>query len=194
PVAAGPPAAGRHYRRYRASLAITGAVPGGRYDVALAGKGLRLATLEVRGSVAPARRRKVGARFGPLTLAELGWRPERPRTGGTLAVDALWAAPPGRPVAPGPVVFVHLLGPPRGDGGSVWAGRDQRPSGGPWSSASSGLFDRHLLDIDATAPPGLYTLEVGLYDPATGDRWQVAGPGADAASKRVVAGEVEIVP
>ena len=49
----------------------------------------------------------------------------------------------------------------------------------------SGVFDRHVLDVDPAAPPGTYEVEVGLYFPETGARVAVTGKDADAESRRV---------
>jgi len=54
------------------------------------------------------------------------------------------------------------------------------------------VFDRHVLAIDPAAPPGIYTLEVGLYDPATMERYPVRGRDADEGERRVVIGRVEV--
>lgn len=91
--------------------------------------------------------------------------------GESLRVDLQWqalAAP-----AIDYVVFVHLLLPPD----AVWAQRDAMPQDGaqPTSSWAAGeLVDDHYhLEIPVEAPPGLYTVEIGLYNPDTGERLPV---------------------
>ena len=58
--------------------------------------------------------------------------------------------------------------------GPVWAQHDGPPVDGtyPTSTWEVGqlLRDRHTLVLDASTPPGLYELEVGLYAPDTGTR------------------------
>ncbi len=70
-------------------------------------------------------------------------------------------------------VFVHLLLPPD----QVWAQRDAMPQAGaaPTSRWRVGqrLVDIYQLKVAPGAPPGVYWIEIGLYDPATGDRLTV---------------------
>jgi hypothetical protein len=80
-------------------------------------------------------------------------------------------------------VFVHLIGPPNPDTGSpFWDQDDHRPRDGfastlSWQPGSLVRDPYHLLDDPAQhLPPGGYTLEIGLYDPANPDaRLPVAG-------------------
>jgi hypothetical protein len=71
------------------------------------------------------------------------------------------------------VVFVHLLLPPD----AVWAQRDAMPQTGaaPTSTWAAGqrVTDMVELVVPAEAPAGLYTVEIGLYDPDTGERLSV---------------------
>jgi hypothetical protein len=70
-------------------------------------------------------------------------------------------------------VFVHLLLPPD----AVWAQVDEAPLQGrqPTSSWQRGqiVHDQHALTIPSTAPPGIYRLEIGLYNAQTLDRLTV---------------------
>jgi hypothetical protein len=54
------------------------------------------------------------------------------------------------------------------------------------------VFDRHLLTIDPGAPSGVYQVEVGLYDPESGERYPVSGPGADLPNRRLLLAEVAV--
>jgi len=69
-------------------------------------------------------------------------------------------------------VFTHLLGPAKPDGTRVWAGRDARPGQGsvPTTAWTPGdvILDEYQLQLPPDAPPGEYSIEVGLYDPAAG--------------------------
>jgi hypothetical protein len=75
-------------------------------------------------------------------------------------------------------VFAHLVGPPKPDTDSpLWAQHDGVPAGGlrPTSSWQPGevIPDMHVLFIPADAPPGTYQLNVGMYNPETGQRLTV---------------------
>jgi hypothetical protein len=74
--------------------------------------------------------------------------------------------------------FAHLVD---GDG-QGWAGDDHQPYGGLYPTSAWGagemVRDSFTLTIPANAPPGLYDVQVGWYDPATGQRLPVGG--ADA--------------
>jgi hypothetical protein len=67
-------------------------------------------------------------------------------------------------------VFLHLLAPD----GSLLTQSDGEPAN--WTRPTTGwapgeiILDQRVLQIPADAPPGLYTLLAGLYDPLTSDR------------------------
>ena len=69
-------------------------------------------------------------------------------------------------------VFTHLLGPAKADGSTVWAGQDAQPGQGsvPTTTWAPGelILDEYQLQLPTDAPPGEYSIEVGLYDPAAG--------------------------
>lgn len=77
-------------------------------------------------------------------------------------------------------VFVHLVDA----GGRLLAQSDGVPAA--WRRPTTGwipaeyVADSHLLTLPEPLPPGPLTLRVGLYDPATGQRFQ--GEGADFVS------------
>jgi 4-amino-4-deoxy-L-arabinose transferase-like glycosyltransferase len=89
------------------------------------------------------------------------------RPGGTLNLTLYWQAL--GEMEKSYTVFTHLL-----DGASrIWAQHDGVPGGDkPTSGWVRGeiVIDRHTLLIKDDAPAGEYTLEVGMYDPATGIR------------------------
>ncbi len=137
---------------------------------------------------------------GPMVLHSGRIVPHRVRAGGAVVVDLCWTLP-GRAMSPAgsPLVFAHLLGPPHGPEGSLlWAGQDGPPSGGRWPWQEGGrpagavVFDRHLLRVPDSAPPGAYTVEIGVYEAQTGERWPVRGPGAKPATRAVILGEVAV--
>ncbi|MBP8975039.1 MAG: hypothetical protein KBH93_14325, partial [Anaerolineae bacterium] len=77
-------------------------------------------------------------------------------------------------------VFVHLTGAPNpATGSSLWDQDDHRPLDGfastlAWEPGTLYRDPYHLLSSpELRLAPGTYTLEVGLYDPQTGDRLPV---------------------
>ena len=67
-------------------------------------------------------------------------------------------------------VFAHLV-----DGaGAIHGYGDSEPGGGrlPTTSWLAGeyLTDSHQINVNSAAPPGAYRLQIGLYDPTTGQR------------------------
>ncbi len=204
---AGAPDAGAE--RLRGVVPVSERTPSGRGPLGLWLDEAALGSLTVRGTT-PGRGRPapVEAEVGSLRLAAALVTPGRVKPGEPVTVDLIWEPPrpQGPPTAdtppwaflpdPPPVVFAHLVGPPRPDTGeAVWAGQDGLPSSGAWGEQGAGrVFDRRILAVDPAAPPGTYTLEVGLYDPDTGERYPVSGPGADPANRRVILGTVEVTP
>jgi hypothetical protein len=89
-------------------------------------------------------------------------------------------------------VFVHLVDEEE----RVWAQHDGPPVGGsrPTSSWPLGeeITDHHGLALPPGIPSGTYSLAVGLYDPATGDRLPVATGQPAAPSDEVLLGPVLI--
>jgi len=126
------------------------------------------------------------AQFGEVARLE-GYRLTPPldpwQPGATVAVELFWT-PLARTESP-LKVFLHLLGPQAPDGSTIWAQDDQFPQEGRVSTQSWEpgvlLRDVYTLAIPPDAPPGEYTLAVGLYDPTTGARVPLAGGGSDSA-------------
>lgn len=186
--------------RARVGIPIGARFPRGDYAVWRLGERPRhLGRLHVRGT-APSLAEVVsleGADFGFTRLRRFAVERRSVRAGASLAVDLYWQADPASPwPEAAPVVFVHLVGPPRSGGGDpVWAGQDGPPSSGAWTRPpgwAGEVFDRHVLTLDPAAPPGEYTVEVGLYDPSTGERYPVSGADADPESRRVILGTVTV--
>ena len=86
-------------------------------------------------------------------------------------------------------VFVHVVGPDgviRGQWDSV-PGNGSLPTTG-WLKGEV-ITDEYLIPMDDDAPPWQYTILVGMYDPMTGERLRVAGPGnRDSIALGVVQG------
>lgn len=180
--------------RRRFTLAVGERLPSGRYAFvaedtdAPIGRPVQVAALLPQPGAWPDRWRPTDLRFddpsGEIRLTGISLTGPPPGPGATVAIDLRWELPAGRTRPDGPTVFVHLLGAARPDGGVVWASGDGLPLGDRWPEAAGSLLDRHLLAIDAGAPPGPYQVEVGLYDGASGQRRPVEGLGADAAARR----------
>jgi hypothetical protein len=87
------------------------------------------------------------------------------------------------------VVFTHLVLPPE----AVWAQKDAMPQDGAartstWTVGQR-VEDQYSLKLPAEAPPGDYTVAIGLYDKDTYDRLPVGHNVAD-----VVIGRVKVEP
>ena len=84
-------------------------------------------------------------------------------------------------------VFVHLVLPPE----STWAQRDDTPLDGsaPTSTWVVGeqMEDHYELQLPDDAPPGVYFVEVGIFERATNDRLKV-----NFSEKGVVLGQVRV--
>ncbi len=116
---------------------------------------------------------------GPLTailgdnqVALLEHRLEGPlRHGATVRLNVLWQTL--RPMDEDYVVFVHAVD----DQGTIWGQRDVEPKQGehPTSEWEQGevVWDRYELRLDVDGPREGYRLEVGLYQPDTGQRLKV---------------------
>ncbi len=86
------------------------------------------------------------------------------------------------------VVFVHLLGP----GGTLWGQHDAAPAGGTrptgeWSIGDR-IEDRHGIAVLAGTPPGIYAIEIGLYNPINGERL----PLRDGSADHLVIPDIEV--
>jgi len=104
-----------------------------------------------------------------LTGYDLETRVVRP--GDTLTLTLYWKAL--APINTNYSVFAHV----RGRGETLWAGADSWPQNGgaPTSAWSIGqtLTDIYPLTLKADTLPGLYDIEVGLYDSVTAQRLRV---------------------
>ena len=112
--------------------------------------------------------------------------------GASFTTTLYWRA---RGSAPGKdySVFVHVVGPE----GATWTQSDGWPAQGsaPTSSwaADQVIVDVHAMTLPAEAPPGRYTIYVGLYDAESGGRALLIGEeGARFEADRAPVGMVEV--
>lgn len=142
---------------------------------------IRLATYAINRSLAPAG--PSAAWQGGISLASARVDLAEVRAGDIIPLALTWTASSAPPANLS--VFVHL-GP--ADGPPV-AQNDGAPAAGfrpttSWRPGESIVDQRGVLITPAT-PPGRYTVFVGLYDPATGQRLKLTS-GAD----RLALGEI----
>ena len=133
----------------------------------------------------------VGARLGEAfelvgyTLAQTRVQP-----GETLHLDLVWRC--RESVEQEYTVFTHLLDA----GGFVRGQKDNPPVMGSYPTTlwvpGEIVVDRYAIPVDADAPAGHYTIEVGMYDPATIQRLPVLDP-SGVTGDRVLVGEIEVV-
>ncbi|MFN3334108.1 MAG: hypothetical protein ACK47M_16490, partial [Caldilinea sp.] len=106
-------------------------------------------------------------------LALRGFEQERRvvRAGESLQLALWWEAL--TPMANDYVAFVHLLAPPD----AVWAQQDRslEVQGVHTSAMQAGTRwkETYELTLPPTAPPGIYSVQIGVYDPKTLERLQV---------------------
>ncbi len=94
--------------------------------------------------------------------------------GDTLDLTLYWRSP--QPLDKDYKVFVHVVRE-----GQVVAQHDAEPGLGGYPTArwpaGEIIPDRHLIQLPPEAQPGNYSVMVGLYDPVSGVRAQLAGGG-----------------
>lgn len=120
---------------------------------------------------APAMEHQQRATFGNIaTLIGYDLGPSSVRPGQTIDVTLYWRAGPGAQDAPAYTVFTHLLGAD----GRIYGQDDSQPAEGTRPStgwmAGEIISDRHRLTVRTDAPVGSYTIEIGLYEPLSGQR------------------------
>lgn len=99
------------------------------------------------------------------------------RPGDTVHLTLYWQA--RQPVEHRYKIFSHLLGEVFNaeTGNFLWGQQDNEPMNGmqPTSAWRTGevIVDSYAIPLDPQAPDGRYTVEIGLYDPITGERLPV---------------------
>ncbi len=133
----------------------------------------RLATISLHGSPAAA--------GGPVARAA---------SGGVIPLTLQWEALASTPQPY--KVFVHLLGPQS----TLWGQHDAEPAGGSrptngWKPGES-ISDNHGIPVPPGTPPGMYEIEVGLYNMQNGQRLPVFDSKGNPSGDRVVLHPIEI--
>lgn len=125
---------------------------------------------------------------GGISLAHATLSATTLAPGDTISILLDWRASAAQTT--GYHVFVHLLGPD----GKVAAQKDSPPLDGrfPTSSwpAGSEYVDRYALALPASAGPGIYQVEVGMYRPDDGVRLRALS-GSDH-DNRILLGSVKV--
>jgi len=96
------------------------------------------------------------------------------------------------------VVFTHLLGksynPQRGN--FIWGQVDSVPLGGAYPTTGwdvgERVRDEYRIPIEADAPAGEYELEIGMYEPVTGERLLVYSQEGVLLGDRILLGEIRV--
>jgi hypothetical protein len=114
-----------------------------------------------------------GARFGDQ-ISVVGWSLRLPgdaaelKAGDTIHLDVVWQAE--QALEQDYAAFAHLVA----EDGRGWAGDDHQPYQGryPTSAWAMGemVRDTFSLTVPSQAPPGLYDVQAGWYDPQTQER------------------------
>ncbi|HID62228.1 MAG TPA: hypothetical protein EYP49_05735 [Anaerolineae bacterium] len=112
------------------------------------------------------------------------------KVGGTLSLTLYWKALGEMDTSY--TVFVHIL-----DGENrIWGQRDSPPGDGtlPTTGWLPGevIADHYDVSIQPDAPPGLYVIEIGMYQAETGQRLPIINRKGQVVGDRVLLGEVTV--
>lgn len=162
--------------RQQVDLHLLPDLPPGRYQVTVETAGDQqpigsLALVQPRAAPAVAAgeiQHPLDLRLGPsIRLVGYDLTPEQVAAGDVLALTLYWQT--DGPLTARYKVFTHLLGETfnAATGNFIWGQVDGEPGGGetPTTAWTPGaiIADRYTIPVAADAPPGQYTLEVGLY-------------------------------
>jgi hypothetical protein len=116
--------------------------------------------------------------------------------GGVLHLTLYWQAL--QPVERRYKVFTHVLGEAfnAGSGSFLWGQQDNEPAKGarPTSTwrTDEVIVDEYAISLHPGSPAGRYTVEIGLYDPATGERLAVLDELGQAAADHLLLANVKV--
>ncbi len=106
-----------------------------------------------------------------LSLAGYEARADRAAPGQSFDVLTYWRA--DGPITPPMTIFVHLLDAQ----GNIRGQHDGFGAALTMLEPGDVVIQRHSIPVDANAAPGVYRLQVGLYNPVTLDRFSAHPPG-----------------
>jgi 4-amino-4-deoxy-L-arabinose transferase-like glycosyltransferase len=191
---------------------ISSAVPGGKYDVCLAisRNSVNSSQIQkcvstvhvVRTAVSPSS--EAGAIQHPSsenlgsTVRFLGYdlTAETCRPGESVKVTLYWQAL--RKMDISYVVFVHLLGGEFNPATEnfLWGQVDRVPVGGTYPTTAwvvgETIADPYDVPIQPDTPPGVYQIEIGLYQPITGQRLAVLDEEGRRIEDRILLQGIEV--
>ncbi|MEZ4769000.1 MAG: hypothetical protein R2844_11320 [Caldilineales bacterium] len=194
--------------RQQVDLHLTPDLPPGRYRVAVQAAGGEVFPVGSFALVAPRAAAGAGAgeiarpldlRLGPsIRLAGYDLPGDTVAAGDSLALTLYWQT--DEPLTARYKVFTHLLGEVfnADTGNFIWGQIDSEPGGGavPTTTWPPGeiIADRYLIPVATGAPPGRYTLEIGLYGLVNGERLPVATADGQPLGDTIDLGSVTVRP
>jgi hypothetical protein len=96
-------------------------------------------------------------------------------------------------------VFTHLLGETFNaqTGSFIWGQQDNEPASDtrPTTTWRVGevIVDEYAILVDPTAPAGQYSVEIGMYEPATGTRLPVLDGRGDPIADHIVLSSLQVM-
>ncbi|MGC9346595.1 MAG: glycosyltransferase family 39 protein [Anaerolineae bacterium] len=118
------------------------------------------------------------------------------RAGNTVPLTLYWRAE--QPISERYKVFTHLLGDTfnANAGNFLWGQQDNEPVSGQaqttlWTPGAV-IVDRYQIPVAPNAPPGLYSIEVGMYGLTDGIRLAVTGPEGPVPDNAISLAQVEV--
>jgi hypothetical protein len=124
---------------------------------------------------------ELGADFaGQATLVGLDASANQVTAGDSLLARLHWRAE--AEFADNYTAFVHLIGPD----GLLYGQVDQTPGAGAFPTTGwlpgEYIADEYVIPLAENAPPGDYQIEIGMYNPNTGQRLSVTSPDCRSSS------------
>jgi len=109
---------------------------------------------------------------GHLTLTHCAVTPQKPTAGQSINIATAWRVGSGAALPSTLKLFFHLIAP---DGQLVAAG-DRLDVWPPSLRAGDVFIQFATINLPADLPAGGYTVQAGVYDAATNERWGTAAP------------------
>lgn len=156
-----------------------------------------LARVGVNESASDAAMQPRTERFGEaIRLYGVSALPKKLGAGENVTITLFWQT--DAPLTTSYTVFAHLLGSQYNPAQNnfLWGQVDRLPLAGKlpttaWTPGQT-IADAYEVTLDARAPRGIYKIEIGLYDAATGARLRVTDANGNDAGDALIVGEVEV--